>query len=208
MAHRRKVAYPVVAALVLVLFSGACDSHRDDALELPQASSTPAGGDPNDARIVVPGSFTGAGKIFHDTTPDTAYDASTNGVASVCLDRPGRVTVTEIRPEMSTGEFRVEGFALAPVDGSASGTSIPLSHGSTVLERSTACVADPAGKSPAEARAALLLRVRMVGPDSAAAEKLILHYTSGDHRYEFSMPWRITLCAPGDDQTRGCRELG
>jgi hypothetical protein len=200
--------YTAVAALV-VLFPGACASHQDGAPVLTQDTGTPAGGNPNDARIVVPGSFTGAGRIFRNTTPETLYDASTNGMASVCLDRPGRVTVTGIEPEMSTGELRVEAFALAPADGPAAGITIPLSRGSAVLERTTACLTDDrAGRSPQAARATLLLRVRMVGAGSAVAEGLVLHYTSGDHPYEFALPWRISLCAPGDDRTDGCREMG
>ncbi|NES26320.1 hypothetical protein GCE86_27865 [Micromonospora terminaliae] len=208
-AQWRRVARISVAALVAML-CGACGTDQPEARSEPmQDSATASGQNSSDARITVPASYTGAGKRFPDVDPDSVRDVSTLGVASICLDRPGRVTINEIQPEMSTGEIRVEAFALVPWDSSSDGSKIPLSHDPAVFDRAVACAPDDLyARDKGAAQVALQLRVRKVGPHTAVAEQLVLRYTSGGHPYEFSLRWSIALCAPDDVKTRQCKPLG
>ncbi|MEU5563418.1 hypothetical protein [Micromonospora musae] len=207
-AQSRKVACVTVAALVAML-CGACGTDQPDAAAEPTQNPTIASGqNSSDARITVPASYKGAGKRFHNVDPDSVRIVSTLGVASICLDRPGRVTINEIQPEMSMGEIRVESFALVPSGDSSDGSKVPLSGDPVVLDRATACLPDDLhARDKAAARAALQLRVRKVGARTAVAEQLVLRYMSEGHPYEFSLRWSIALCAPDDDSTRQCKPL-
>jgi hypothetical protein len=208
-AQSRKVARMTVAGLVAML-CGACGTDQLDARSEPTQGPTIASGhNSSDARITVPASYTVAGRWFPDVDPDSVRIVSTLGVASICLDRPGRVTITEIQPEMSAGEIRVEAFALVPSDGSSDGSKVPLSHDPAVFDRAVACGPDDLyARDKGAAGAALKLQVRKVGPQTAVAEQLVLRYTSGGHPYEFSLRWSIALCAPDDARTRQCKPLG
>ncbi|MEU6206369.1 hypothetical protein ABZ814_22625 [Micromonospora musae] len=208
-AQSRKVARITVAALIAVL-CGACGTDQPDATTEPTQNPTIASGqNSSDARITVPASYKGAGKRFPNVDPDSVRIVSTLGVASICLDRPGRVTINEIQPEMSTGEIRVEAFALVPSGDPSDGSNVPLSRDPVVFDRATACVPDDLhAQDKAAARVALQLRVRKVGSQTAVAEQLVLRYTSGGHPHEFSLRWSIALCAPDDGRTRQCKPLG
>jgi hypothetical protein len=217
-AHPREVARIALAALVAMLCS-ACGTDQRDAEAKPtldrpitvrtQDPTITSGQNTSDARIIVPDSYDGAGQRFHEVDEDTVRIFSTVGVAGICLDRPGRVTINEIQPEMSTGSMRVEAFALIPWDDPSDGGKIPLSRNPAFFARARDCNPhDPYGRNRGAAMAGLRLQVRMTGPQTAVAEQLVLHYTSGGHPYEFSFRYSIALCAPYDVTTRECEPPG
>ncbi|WP_433392122.1 hypothetical protein [Micromonospora sp. KLBMP9576] len=209
-ADSRKAARITVTVFVAMLVGACGTGQRDTAAPSPQAATaepapdttTPAQPGLADARIAVPDSYLGAGERIHDVDPDAARITSTRGVAGICLDRPGRVTINEIRPEMSTGSMRVEAFALIPPGPSGDDSQLPpLSREPVALEGATACAQGPDTH-------ALRLRVRKLGPRTAVAERLVLHYTSGGRPYEFPLRWSVALCAPYDVTTRQCEPVG
>ncbi|RLP88433.1 hypothetical protein EAD89_16730 [Micromonospora sp. BL4] len=205
-----------MTTLAAILLASCGTGQRDTGAEPANDANDAAGTDdsdarqdPNDARITVPASYRGAGQRLHNVGPDTVRVLSTTGVAAICLDRPGRVTINEVVPETSAGEIRVEAFAFTPWRSSGNRSATPLPGGPVVLDRAAACVADdPHARNDAEALAGLQLRVRKVGHQTATAEQLVLRYTSGGHPYEFSMRYSIALCAPDDPTTRECQPVG
>lgn len=143
---------------------------------------------------------------IRDVDADAVRIQSTSGQAAFCLDRPGRVSINGIRPEMSTGDMRVEAFALVPWDDPNEGSRIALSRNPAVLETATDCMPrTPSGGNPGPAMTGLRVQVRKIGQETAVAEQLVLRYTSGGHPYEFAFRYGIALCSPSDDTTRQCR---
>ncbi|MGC4865608.1 hypothetical protein ACLQ3B_09255 [Micromonospora sp. DT53] len=221
-AQSRQIARITVAVL-LAMLCGACETGQRDAVaESPREATAKPAQDAtakpaqdvtttpeqnlNDARIIVPDHYVGAGVRSRNVDADAVRIESTSGQAGFCLDRPGRVTINEIQPEMSTGSMRVEAFALEPWDEPNDGSKIRLSRKPAVFDRAANCNPhDPSGRNRGAAMAGLRLKVRKIGHETAVADQLVMHYTSGGHPYEFSFRYSIALCSPVDVTTRECR---
>ncbi|MGC4877321.1 hypothetical protein ACLQ26_13815 [Micromonospora sp. DT43] len=210
--HPREAARRSAAVLIAMLCAACTTGQRDAEAEPPRsaaaepAPATTSEQSPNDARIIVPDHFIGAGVRIPDVDAGAVVVQSTSGQAGFCLDRPGRVTIDDIQPDMSMGSMRVEAFALVPRNATDGGSRIPLSRKPIIFDRAVDCMPDdPHARSRGAAMTDLRVQVRKIGEETAVAEQLIVRYTSGGHPYEFSFRYGIALCSPVDDTTRHCR---
>jgi hypothetical protein len=204
-AQSREIARIIVAVLLAIL-CGACEKGQRDAVAEPSREATAKPAQDDNARLVVPDHFIGAGVRIPNVDADAVRVQNTSGQAGFCLDRPGRVIINDIQPEMSAGSMRVEAFALVPLGQPNEDSKIHLTRNPAVFERAVSCNPhDPYDLNRGAAMAGLRLEVRKIGHETAIAEQLVVHYTSGGRPYEFSFRYSIALCSPADVTTRECR---
>ncbi|WP_037604307.1 hypothetical protein [Streptacidiphilus rugosus] len=120
---------------------------------------------------------------------------------SLCLDQPGTVTVTGVRPVRSEGGLAIRGFAVRPwVGGSAMGGNGTLAAAGYHPERqqtvSIICTAD--------SKAQLAVQVEHTGNETATLDGLTVDYLSDGYRHTVDIPGQATVCAFHDQQHSDC----
>jgi hypothetical protein len=202
-SSRVTAACLVSLSLILTASLSACSSHRPTPAAGGESAPSAAPGR-DDAQIIIPWHYVGSGQTRRDLPTDSVYIFSTLAEVAFCLDRPGRVTVDSVDPHIVAGSLRVEGFALVPNVGDAVilDEISELPAGPPVVDKACGHDAERVALTDLE------VKVRILSAETVVADSFVLHYTSGGRRYDFTLPWTITICEAGDYRTHGCRPPG
>lgn len=194
---------PALASSVALLVLSACVSGppSGDKPDYRPPVAKPAPSEPDDPRIITPPSYIGSGYYLREAETGRTELATTVNTIGVCLDRRGTVTVDSIEPVMDAGEIRVDAFTLRlrdrDTDFDAPG-ALPVDGGRQV---DRPCADGP--RVPSDF--ALYMQVVKVSPETAMARHLLLRYTSNGHDYEYTMPFTLLMCVPGERKVYECR---
>jgi len=183
----RRVA---VACLAFVL-AGGCDS-----------ASTDAGDSPG---LIVP-NFQGPAGVALRIKPDSPYSL---GDLTICLDRPGSVTITRVEPRNAYGGLAVDAFAVIPNPqerGEDGFTDQPKALADLGIQTNKPAIVDhpcpPATAQPDPNREpqskSLLLQFSKANEETAGDDGLIVKYLSDGQAHTLTIDFAVILCAASD----------
>ncbi|WP_370098202.1 hypothetical protein [Streptacidiphilus sp. MAP12-20] len=172
------MVYASAAAALLALGAGGCFALTDNGPRLSGGSVISLGSPPSNTRAPFVREF-----------------------ISLCLDHPGAVSVTDVRPVKSEGGIAIQGFAVRPWAG-----------GGSVGEPGTLTAAGyhPNGRQQvtitcSAGRAELAVQLERTGDGSATLDEIAVDYLSDGYRRTVDLTAQITLCALHDQVNPNCR---
>jgi len=191
----RRVA---VACLAFAL-AGGCDS-----------ASTEDGGSP---RLTVPNFQGPAGVALPGIKAGSPYSL---GDLTICLDRPGSVTITKVEPRNPYGGLAVDTFAVIPNPqerGEDGFTDQPKALANLGIQTNQPAIVDhPCPPTTAEPdpngepqSKSLLLQFSKPTGKTAGDDGLIVKYVSDGQAHTLTIDFTVILCAADDTTTEHCQ---
>jgi hypothetical protein len=157
-------------------------------------------------RLIAPGFQGPAGVALPDIEAGSPYSL---GDLTICLDRPGSVTITNVEPRNPYGGRAVDAFAVIPNPlerGEDDFTDVPKSLADLGVQTAAPAVVDhpcpnsetlepdPAG----EPRSRSLLRQFSKPTDETAGDDgLVIKYRSGEQSSVLTLAFSVILCGVG-----------